>query len=59
MVVPKEARDQRPLGRPEGEDGGELAVEMGGEALGGRQGGRRVEEPPEAREQAPAGHGRP
>ena len=32
-------------------------VEMGGEALGGRQGGRRVEEPPEAREQAPAGHG--
>ena len=46
------------LGRPqEGEDGGELAVEMGGEALGGRQGGRRVEEPPEAREQAPAGHG--
>ena len=46
------------LGRPqEGEHGGELAVEMGGEALGGRQGGRRVEESPEAREQAPAGHG--
>ena len=46
------------LGRPqEGEHGGEFAVEMGGEALGGRQGGRRVEEPPEAREQAPTGHG--
>ena len=46
------------LGRPqEGEHGSELAVEMGGEALGGRQGGRRVEESPEAREQAPAGHG--
>ena len=46
------------LGRPqEGEHGSELAVEMGGEALGGRQGGRRVEESSEAREQAPAGHG--
>ena len=46
------------LGRPqEGEHGGEFAVEMGGEALGGRQGGRRVEEPSEAREQAPTGHG--
>ena len=44
------------LGRPqEGEHGSELAVEMGGEALGGRQGGRRVEESPEAREQAAEG----
>ena len=40
------------LGRPqEGEHGSELS------RLGGRQGGRRVEESPEAREQAPAGHG--
>ena len=46
------------LGRPqEGEHGSELAVEMGGDALGGRQGGRRVEESSEARAQAPAGHG--
>ena len=35
------------LGRPqEGEHSGVLAVEMGGEALGGRQGGRSVEEAP-------------
>ena len=32
-------------------------MEMGGETLGGRQRGRRVDDPPEAREQAPAGHG--
>ena len=47
------------LGRPqEGEDGGELAVRDGRRSVGRPAGrGRRVEEPPEAREQAPAGHG--
>ena len=43
-------------GPQEGEHGRTLAVEVGGEALGRRQGGRRVDEPAEAGEQAPMGH---
>ena len=40
-------------GPQEGEHGRELAVEMGREALGRGQGGRRVDEPAQAGEQAP------
>ena len=46
-------------GPQEGEHGRELAVEMGREALGRGQGGRRVDEPAQAGEQAPIGHGEP
>ena len=46
-------------GPQEGEHGRELAVEMGREALGRGQGGRRVDEPAQAGEQAPMGHGEP
>ena len=43
-------------GPQEGEHGRELAVEMGREALGRWQGGRRLDEPAQAGEQAPMGH---
>ena len=46
-------------GPQEGEHGRELAVEMGREALGRGQGGRRVDEPAQAGEQTPMGHGEP